>query len=1166
MATITGTANKDVLYIEKGKSNDTLLGLGGNDYLDATTGAGNNILRGGDGDDELYAYTNDQLFGDAGDDKLYSDGNGGNTLSGGDGNDIIYADRNDTVSGDAGDDTIYAGKGGNILTGGAGKDVFVVANVDLPTTPNTITDFDRLNDTIRINLADVKNFSDLTIAKSGNDATISFGTQQLALLKNTAPSSLNSNTVAVTPTAPNNAGSNVTSYDFTNLPKLGTTSKGQDIFLGGFSGLYFQGVAANGNLKFVTNTDRGPNGDSTGGNRPFYLPSFQPEIVSFELNRTSGEINITKRTGLFRADGKTALTGLPNLQAAANGLAYTDEIGVDLDGKVLVNDPFGADVEGIVVAPNGDYWLVDEYRPSIYHFDVNGKLLDRFIPKGTAAAPVVDLPAGTFGTEVLPEVYAQRRSNRGFEAVAIEGTKLYAFMQSPIDNPDNAGDTASRASRTVRILELDTVTKAVTGEYLYLLDDITGSGNAKTDKLGDAVSLGGGKFAVVERDDLATTASNKLIYQIDLAAATNINNPANFTLPTGKTIEQLTPAELTTAKINVVSKSLIANAAQLGYTGVEKLEGLALVAPNTLALINDNDFNVAPGSKVPEKLGILELSKNLPVTGAIVNKSISATDPVNLNLNSNESYTKITGDNRDNILDASTGGGNNQLFGGDGADELYAYQNDRLYGEGGNDTLDARLGKGGNTLDGGTGDDRLFAGSNDTLIGGDGDDTLFAGFGGNTLTGGNGKDTFVLAVASLPTKANIITDFKAGTDTLKIVGLPGIGDDLTKLTTVIQGSDTLLKAGTVDLALLKGIQANSIAQLLNPNPNPTPTPIAGIDLNTNLLSIYNYPYLGFATNAVSQKAGSKVNEIGVFAVDDATGKIGGTAPGTAGYLKLAFDSAKTIFSTLNGSFFSTNTRDIGLEPNKTYQFFQVQDGSSADVQQQIASGKTPTNILFSLPGSTGTSPFKITSSDFPNYKISINNDEIVLNGTLLATGIVPPNIPIGAKSQTLPQGRILDLTGYTGTLKADVTTKSDAAYTNTIAFYAIEDAILGTIKTTTGTILKPGDANYASEAIKSAVLSAGKTDSKLNQDLTGGKIYAPVLIAQGTLADFTSKNPTNGGDGSVVHAYFNYLGANPDKLDHFRLLGDNTFGVEDLYGGGDRDFNDVVVKVNIKVV
>jgi uncharacterized repeat protein (TIGR01451 family) len=417
-------------------------------------------------------------------------------------------------------------------------------------------------------------------------------------------------TVADTPTE---VQPKITNYDFANLPKLGTASNGQEISLGGFSGLYFQGVAANGNLKFVTHTDRGPNGEPTGANRPFLLPNFQPEIVSFELNRATGKIDITKRTGLFRANGTTPLTGLPNLQAQANGLAYTDEVGVDLAGKVLPNDPFGADVEGIVVAPNGDYWMVDEYRPAIYRFDTNGKLLDRFIPKGTAAATEPDSAPGSFGTEILPEVYAQRRSNRGFEAVALEGNKLYAFIQSPIDNPDNAGDTASRASRNLRILEFDTVSKTVTGEYVYLLDSTLAAGNAKTDKLGDAVALGNGKFALVERDDLATNVSNKLIYQIDLAGATNINNPANFTLPAGKTIEQLTATELATAKITPVSKSLIANAAQLGYTGVEKLEGLALVAPNTLALINDNDFNVA-GGNVPSRLGLLELPKDLPVT------------------------------------------------------------------------------------------------------------------------------------------------------------------------------------------------------------------------------------------------------------------------------------------------------------------------------------------------------------------------------------------------------------------------------------------------------------------------------------------------------------------------------------------------------------------------
>jgi uncharacterized repeat protein (TIGR01451 family) len=458
---------------------------------------------------------------------------------------------------------------------------------------------------------------------AGENVSSNFKFVPFQNIANALPTPLKIDTTSYDPRNPV-AQPKLTTYDFTNLPKLGTTTKGQDIFLGGFSGLAFQGLAPNGNLKFVTNTDRGPNGDPTGQNRPFYLPNFQPEIVSFELNRATGDITVTKRTGLFRQDGTTPLTGLPNLQAKTNGLAYTDEIGVDLEGKVLQNDPLGADLEGIAVAPNGDYWMVDEYRPAIYHFDINGKLLDRFIPKGTATAPEPDSAPGTFGTEVLPEVYAQRRSNRGFEAVALDGNKLYAFIQSAIDNPDNAGDTASRGSRNLRILEFDIVSKTVTGEYLYLLDDITGAGNAKTDKIGDAVALGNGKFAVVERDDLATNASNKLIYQIDLAGATNINNPANFTLPAGKTIEQLTPAELANAKIAPVSKSLIVNAAQLGYTGVEKLEGLALVAPNTLALINDNDFNIS-GSSPTERLGILELPKNLDVTPTTADLELSQT-------------------------------------------------------------------------------------------------------------------------------------------------------------------------------------------------------------------------------------------------------------------------------------------------------------------------------------------------------------------------------------------------------------------------------------------------------------------------------------------------------------------------------------------------------------
>ena len=128
---------------------------------------------------------------------------------------------------------------------------------------------------------------------------------------------------------------------------------------------------------------------------------------------------------------------------------------------------------------------------------------------------------------------------------------------------------------------------------------------------------------------------------------------------------------------------------------------------------------------------------------------------------------------------------------------------------------------------------------------------------------------------------------------------------------------------------------------------------------------------------------------------------------------------------------------------------------------------------------------------------------------------------IGSKSQGLPQRNTIDLSDFAGkNLKADITTKGDAAYTNNIGFYVVEDVLLGTIKLANGSLLNPGDANYAVEAAKSAVLQAGKIDSKLDRDITGGKIYAPIVIAQGSLTDFVTNNPTNGGGAKDIHAYF----------------------------------------------
>jgi Domain of unknown function (DUF4114) len=173
--------------------------------------------------------------------------------------------------------------------------------------------------------------------------------------------------------------------------------------------------------------------------------------------------------------------------------------------------------------------------------------------------------------------------------------------------------------------------------------------------------------------------------------------------------------------------------------------------------------------------------------------------------------------------------------------------------------------------------------------------------------------------------------------------------------------------------------------------------------------------------------------------------------------------------------------------------------------------------------------------------------------------------PIIAIDPNLP-AQTIDLSKYTPgqSVQADITVTSSAAYTNNLGFYIVEDAI-GTIKLADGSTLQPGDANYAIAAVKNAVFQATQTETKIGQELSGSRIYAPVVVAQGTLTDFVTKNPTNSGGANHVHAYFNYVSANADNTNHFRLLANNTFGVEDMYGGGDRDFNDLIVKIDIKI-
>jgi glycerophosphoryl diester phosphodiesterase len=194
---ITGTSGDDTTLVPATK--DTVFTDGGNDLVDGSVSKGNsNRIYGGDGNDELYAGTSDRLFGEAGDDILdATQGKGGNRLYGGAGNDKLFAGSNDFLDGGDGIDILFAGKGGNTLYGGAGSDKFYLAAGSLPTSTNTVSDFEVGIDRLLIlGITGVTDYSKVTLTQQGANTLIKASGKDLALLTGIQSSTLNSSNFA----------------------------------------------------------------------------------------------------------------------------------------------------------------------------------------------------------------------------------------------------------------------------------------------------------------------------------------------------------------------------------------------------------------------------------------------------------------------------------------------------------------------------------------------------------------------------------------------------------------------------------------------------------------------------------------------------------------------------------------------------------------------------------------------------------------------------------------------------------------------------------------------------------------------------------------------------------------------------------------------------------
>ena len=356
---------------------------------------------------------------------------------------------------------------------------------------------------------------------------------------------------------------------------------GNQIKVGGFSGIY--PVPGKPDYFYVI-TDRGPAPDfvtaSGAIRKTFAIPEFGPHLLQVELKHNE-RAKIKHMMPLTRPDGEP-ISGLPT------SLPPTD-IPFDFNLVQLPFDEDCLDAEGITIDPWGNFWVCEEYKPSVAMMTPSGTVLMRLVPAGTKTG-VEQIPT----YDVLPAVLAKRRNNRGLEGIAASSDGiLYSIMQRPANNPNRAAADANGNVRLVAInlnVLFNSVPQPLVKQYLYRIPAVP-----NTVTLSDLFSTAPGKLLVSER------ATDKL-FEADLAGATDLTPLEDATGkliadPT-KTLEQLDTAGLATHGIVPVTKTVVIDSLTAIDPLLEKVEGVCVVG-NNIVLTHDNDFNVAEAASTP---------------------------------------------------------------------------------------------------------------------------------------------------------------------------------------------------------------------------------------------------------------------------------------------------------------------------------------------------------------------------------------------------------------------------------------------------------------------------------------------------------------------------------------------------------------------------------------
>ncbi len=152
------------------------------------------------------------------------------------------------------------------------------------------------------------------------------------------------------------------------------------------------------------------------------------------------------------------------------------------------------------------------------------------------------------------------------------------------------------------------------------------------------------------------------------------------------------------------------------------------------------------------------------------------------------------------------------------------------------------------------------------------------------------------------------------------------------------------------------------------------------------------------------------------------------------------------------------------------------------------------------------------------------------------------------------------------TIQVEATLHREADFNNLVGFYLAQRTTGAVVDPLTGlSVADLGNGQeYLSAVRDNSVLTGRVANNQTGALANNGRfemltsidlsahVLLPFLVANGDINSIKS---------DFSNLYVASIGTNFDRSNHVQLLGNNIFGFEDLFGGGDQDFDDMIVEV-----